>query len=97
MLNTNNCFYFRYTTGFPVFIFDLICLISSNPLEVKYFLSLISSTALHQELKSSDFTPKTLYLLKNGTIFSNISKNFPTLRIEIVGLLGIYFTPPHSQ
>lgn len=95
MLNTNYCFYFRNTTGFPVFIFDLICLISSNPLEVKCFLSLISSTALHQELKSSDFTPKTLYLLKNGTIFSNISE--ATLIIEIVGLLGIYFTPPHSQ
>lgn len=55
MLNTHKlqCFYFRDTTGcFPVFIFDFICLISSNPLEVKGFLSLISSTALHKEFKS---------------------------------------------
>lgn len=53
LTHTNYCvfFYFRDTTGFPVFIGDFICLISSNPL-VKCFLSLISSTALHQELKS---------------------------------------------
>ena len=54
MLNTHKlqCFYFRDTTGFPVLILDFICLISSNPLEVKGFLSLISSTALHKEFKS---------------------------------------------